>query len=151
MSRLERLAAEILNTGRLPDATFERGRPDPIAFWREGELGMVAFLSHRSDGAFDVLSVGGEPGPGGEWADFGAVIGSGVSYEFPERPETGIDVFAMHGTSGISGFPGFAAPGVEEVVAEGLSFPVFEPLGAFLAVLRGERDVLAADGFSVRP
>jgi len=110
----------------------------------------VSFLLHRSDGAFDVLSVGGEPSLNGEWDDFSAVFGSGVSYEVPERPAAGLDVFAMHGTDGMVGFPGLAAPGVEEVLLEGLSFPVFEPLGGFLAVARADPLTYTGEGPSVR-
>jgi hypothetical protein len=136
MSRLEALAEEVLTSGRLPAATFDRGRPDPIAYWRGDDAAFVSFLLRRSDGAFDVLTTGALRGSDGEWEAGGATMGSGVSYEFPARPASGIDVFAMHGSGGHIGFPGFAAPGVREVLIDGAgSFPVFEPRGGFLAAV----------------
>jgi hypothetical protein len=139
MSRLEDLTEEVLTEGRLAPASFEVGRADPVAFWRGEDVGIVFSLVRRTNGDFYGLTSAAHRQPDCSWAATGLTMDTPVSDGLPERPDAGaIDVIAIQSLSFQWAFAGLASAGIDHVVLRSGSgesaFPVFEPLGIFLAV-----------------
>jgi hypothetical protein len=142
MSATERVAEETLNSRRLTGAEFEVRVPVAVAFWRGEELGFVFSLRRDRDGRFHGLTTDCTREPGGAWSAMGATFAAvGIFQDAPERPpeSDGFEIFGVHGSSFHLAFPGIAAPGVPDITVASdtasATFPVFEPLGFFLAVV----------------
>jgi hypothetical protein len=145
VSQVELVSEEALTTGRVAPEDFPERVPVPVAFWR-GELVGIAFCLRRDrDGRFHGLVTACWREAGGPWQATGETMAAvGLSRDVPpDRPRDepgsiGIELFGAYGMSSQLTFPGIAAAGLREVTMESKvgarTFPVFEPLGFFVAV-----------------
>jgi hypothetical protein len=145
MSATDRAAEEVLTTGRLPGAEFEVRVPTPVAFWRGDEVGFAFCVRRERGGAFNGLITGCSRASDGSWEAIETIAALDVSDGPPVRPRSdglgaaGIELFGTQGMAAHMAFPGLAAAGLDEISVQTgtatTTFPVFEPLGFFLAVV----------------
>jgi hypothetical protein len=139
MSRLDDLTEAIVSTGRVDARAAGIGEPNPVAFWRGEDVGIVFSLVQLRDGGFIGLTTDARRESDGSWSATGLVIEAPVPDAFERPPQGSLDVFAAHGLSFHLALPGVASRDIVEVELETGSapflFPVSEPLGFFLAVV----------------
>jgi hypothetical protein len=133
VSRLDDLVERTLSGGLPQRVDLERiSDPQPAAFWRDGDLGLVLLLYRRRDRTVHVLIAAASSRPDGGWETLGE---GGHGWADPDTPREFGQIGAF-GTGDLQALPGTAP--ARAVRVEGrlgdlvVSCEVGQTLGAFV-------------------